>query len=272
MKWKTPYLSWSRSPAFTLIELLAVIAVISLLSALLLPAVKRAKDAGKRIKCASNVRQIILAMQLYASDNEFGQLPPAFRKPGNWYDWSCILTNTVQGLNAAIFACPSDTYSRVGVPAGSTIRSYAINAYEGLPIQSDPAYRLPWATNFWSAGNVAADSVPADRLDRVAPNVVLIGENWGIDNYWSLNDVNQTGPNQAVVGGSAFSGVSFLNLNGNPAGMHDVNEIHYGSGNYGFADGHVEFLSGRWIDTNARMDTAPDPNAPAGKYNIWVYK
>src|ERR1035438_10100749 len=56
--------------AFTLIELLVVIAIIGLLAALLLPALARAKELGKRTRCASNLRQIGLAFVLYGSDQE----------------------------------------------------------------------------------------------------------------------------------------------------------------------------------------------------------
>ena len=60
---------------FTLVELLVVIAVIGILIALLLPAVQQAREAARRIQCASNIKQVALAVQNYESSNK--KLPAA---------------------------------------------------------------------------------------------------------------------------------------------------------------------------------------------------
>jgi len=70
---------------FTLIELMVVIAIIAILAGLLLPALSRAKEQGRRTACLNNLRQVQLAMQMYWDENADAS-PAAYQ--GVWKsDW-----------------------------------------------------------------------------------------------------------------------------------------------------------------------------------------
>jgi prepilin-type N-terminal cleavage/methylation domain-containing protein len=99
--------------AFTLVELLVVVAVIGLLAALLLPVLGRARVAAGRATCINNLHQINLSLIMYANDhadslraatNDF-QIYFTYREDINSY-----LSRNGSSTNDQLFGCPSDTF------------------------------------------------------------------------------------------------------------------------------------------------------------------
>lgn len=83
----------AKRSAFTLIELLIVIAIIAILASLLLPTLARAKSQAHRIKCTNNHRQLFLAWSMYQDDND-GRLTLNLR--GSDTRTLCWVESTIQ--------------------------------------------------------------------------------------------------------------------------------------------------------------------------------
>ena len=114
---------------FTLIELLVVIAIIAILAGMLLPALSKAKESGRRIACINNVRQLGMSVIMYVDDNQ-GQFPVR-QLPDAWP------TQLRDGYkNLRVLLCASDAPNpTTGVndpvkwPADSAPRSFIINGW-----------------------------------------------------------------------------------------------------------------------------------------------
>lgn len=121
--------------AFTLIELLTVIATIAILAGILIPVVGRVRESARTSQCTSNLRQIGMGMSLFAADNQ-GMLPPAAGTPSGEsteVQWTKWLDDYLpqQGTSSTarehpIFLCPSTNYE--GLEFSDIARSYSATA------------------------------------------------------------------------------------------------------------------------------------------------
>jgi general secretion pathway protein G len=142
--------------AFTLIEILIVMAILTVLAALLFPALRGAQNQGSRTVCVSGLRQIYHAFQMYAADHD-DRLPvaldrwhrdrpsavsenvlPPGKRPSEMPDIVSLLL-PYAGNERGIFICPSDrkpipaTTEPPQLPAFPTYSAYAGTSYRFLP-------------------------------------------------------------------------------------------------------------------------------------------
>ncbi len=162
----------SRAAAFTLIELLTVIAIISILAALLFPAISSVRQGGYQTQCVSNLRQIGGAFISYASDNK-GQLP--LLDDGTGMLWDMVLAGwkagTMQYLPPApgkscgngVWTCPATqsgttTYGGYGVAEGSLFEYSNSTNTIGGNYGSAYLQQVKYPSHTWLVGDAAFTS------------------------------------------------------------------------------------------------------------------
>ncbi|MBC8216924.1 MAG: type II secretion system protein [Planctomycetes bacterium] len=119
-----PYGSGWPEPGFTLVELLVVVAIISALFGILLPALGRCRESAKQVTCLSNLKQIGLATELYVG--EYGYYPRA------WADSECRWMDLVKPFVAKksrVYGCPSDRLQKPVQWDPEIILSYGMNCF-----------------------------------------------------------------------------------------------------------------------------------------------
>jgi prepilin-type N-terminal cleavage/methylation domain-containing protein len=176
----------AKSTGFTLVEMMVVITISALLSALLLPSLSTAKEKSKRTVCKSNIRELLTAVEIYTEENA-DVLPSSADNSGLYH--SIILSDTTFSNlllltgTSNIFYCPNIVFgdnpgtvaqhsTKYGYVIGysywggyATVGSYKGPNYEMLPLKStDPSLStnaLFSDANYWTS--------PANQANQAFP-------------------------------------------------------------------------------------------------------
>src|SRR6266480_3211694 len=241
--------AFRRIPAFTLVELLVVIATSAILAGLILPALSTAKARAQTIQCLNNMKQLQLAWHLYADDHDDRIAPnynmqDAGRYPATPSWVSGFITYETHAEAAAFFS--DSTNTSLLVPGGYG----SIGAYTKAPA----LYKCP-ADKSWI--EIGGQRHP--RVRSVSMNSFMDGSSSQGSFDWYLfqktSDILNPPPSQTFVfadvhedciAAGAFQGAYHGTLWPDMYWMDLPASRHGGAGTFSFADGHAEIK--KWLD------------------------
>lgn len=220
--------------AFTLIELLVVIGIIGILAAMLMPALSRAKEAGRRIACLNNLHEIGYALKMNVDDND-GQFPLR-SQPGHC--WPQQLYDDYGG-NVNLLRCPSDgpgtpmTWGTglTNCPGDAAPRSYIINGFNDY--FADKFGITDWGT---LEGLMFTNIIKENVVIRPSDTIIFGEKQTSAGDYY-MDTLEPDPSNPAVIGNDLANIAEQSRHDSNGGGSNS------GGSNYTFMDGSSRFLN-----------------------------